>query len=110
MQFKLVKFKSDYADEFDVYGLKVYNEEEFAKFNEDLNKIKYPVEHYFGTNEAVEFYNKDSLLKKYEISDITEDQYNFVKKAIHGYGDSYATYVGPEEILEQQADDEAYDG
>lgn len=58
----LVKWTEDWADEFDMSGFVVITKEEWVDFNSRLETANYPVEAYFGTNEAYEFQNKEEVL------------------------------------------------
>jgi len=84
----LVKFEYNYADEFDVTGWRLMNQERMDKFNEGIEKAKYPRECYFGTNKAFEIQNKEEILSAFEIIEINDMEANILKTIIgesHGF-------------------------
>lgn len=94
-KFYLLKFQQDYADEFDVYGFKIYNEEDYNKYleltkenylkREETNHRKQKVVTIsFGTNEEVEFYSLENYLKSFDLVEITEDEFNILNKLFDG--------------------------
>lgn len=76
----LVKFEADYADEFDVYGFRVMNESQFQEFTANLEKIKFPQEVYFGTNEAVEFESLDEYKRAFKSKEIDRNEHLVLKR------------------------------
>jgi len=70
----LLKCEADYADEFDVYGLVIIDSEEWENFKKQVHDIDYPIEIYFGTNEAILFESSDSVLQSMTPYEITEDE------------------------------------
>ena len=69
---KLVIFTGNYADEFDVEEFYIYADAEWKDYLKLINKVVFPAEFYFGTNEACEFHSKKAFLKAHEVKDITE--------------------------------------
>ena len=53
--FYFVHFDDNYADEFDLSGFRVFTDPEYMEFMNNLEKIKFPFECYFGTNESVSY-------------------------------------------------------
>ena len=89
----LIKFQADYADEFDVYGFWVTTEKEWEKHKDYVAKLEadgnitFPYEAYFGTNEALEFYNMEDYLRNFKVQEITDEQYNAL---VSLFGPSYS--------------------
>lgn len=88
----LVSYEEDYADEFDVSGMKIFTEEEYNSF---LNNQRYAkeleekgelekdfgrIELYFGTNEFLDFNSVDEIIKVLKVQEITEQEFNILKK------------------------------
>lgn len=76
----LLKFEKDWADEFDVYGLRILSDIEWRDFQEAIKRIKYPIELYFGTNEALIFESEKVVLQSLAISELGyEEEITFIK-------------------------------
>ena len=86
----LIKFQSDYADEFEVYGFKVV--ESLEGFEEELNKAKQFWQRYrnakvsmsFGTNEELVYEGYDAYASCFEISIITEEEMACLERLFDG--------------------------
>jgi hypothetical protein len=76
----LVKFQMDWADEHDVYGIRIMGDDEWKRFQEVLDCVPYPQEMYFGTNEELNFKNKAQVLNAFEISTLTDEEVAVFKK------------------------------
>ena len=88
----LVSYKEDYADEFYVYGMKIFTKAEYISF---LNNQRYAkdlerkgeiktgewdeIELYFGTNEWLSFETVDEIIRAFDIREITEQEFNTLK-------------------------------
>lgn len=48
----LLKFNKDWADEFNVHGFRIVDEEQFNSLNEKLSDNEEEFNFYFGTNEG----------------------------------------------------------
>lgn len=90
--YKLVKFKKDYADEFNVCGISLYTEEDLDKtltyLKDNFDKLN-DKEYYFGTNECLEFSNYDEITQSIVISDISEETYKELKNIL---SDDFGTF------------------
>lgn len=75
MNYYLVKYNSNYADEFDVYFHTVMDENELAKAKKEVENWEFEWnEYYFGTNESIEV-SKEDLLECLEgAREISEDE------------------------------------
>jgi len=78
----LIKFSSDWADEFTMEGYNICNEKMFNNFMNGIEKAEYPHEDYFGTNENFEFYSKEYLLRRLTIKEITEEEAITIKNLL----------------------------
>lgn len=59
----LVHFRDNWADEMDLCGSRVFTQEAWADFLEKLNRVHWNHEFYVGTNESVEYRNKEDYLR-----------------------------------------------
>jgi hypothetical protein len=86
-EYVLLKFQADYADEFDVYGLLTWTKEQWEEYKKELEELEYPQEHYFGTNESIEFVDADDYLSNITVTNITEEQYKtLIDLGLRHYG------------------------
>jgi len=76
----LVQYKANYADEFDVYGFAVYDQEHLDSLNEAFDKIRkyynansasFYLNHYFGTNESVAFDTAEEVFSAFNVKQLT---------------------------------------
>ncbi len=82
-KYYLLKFDQDYADEFSVYGTKVVTEEKLEEGKESAKKLfagKRNIERYFGTNEAVEWYDYNDYMRSIKATEISQEQYDVLLK------------------------------
>jgi hypothetical protein len=83
----LVKFSSDWADEFTMEGFVIMNEEKFRHFMNCIENAEYPRESYFGTNEFFEFSSKEDVLECIEVKQISNDDVIVIKRHFNcGFG------------------------
>ena len=84
----LVSYKVDYAGEFDISGMKIFTEAEYISFVDDQRyakelerngKFKGEIEIDFGTNEYLSFNGVDEIIKRLEVREITEQEFNTLK-------------------------------
>lgn len=91
----LVKYNFDYADEFDVYGIVLFDTQE--EFDRSLNETREEIEsvtskggqwkRYFGTNEAILINSFDEYMEGLTIQEITEEEAEVVRRLIgEGFG------------------------
>lgn len=71
---KLIKLCSCWADEFDVYGFAIYSDHKYNKWLKLVDMVEFPVEWYFGTNEALEWETKEDFLCDVNVTDISDDE------------------------------------
>jgi|SRR6185369_5874980 len=75
----LIKFDNNYADEFDVEGFLVLSQQDWEKHQELAKKVFKQkggeVEVGFGTNEAVSYYSLEDYLSSFDVTEITQEQY-----------------------------------
>lgn len=89
----LVKYKSDWADEMDIYGLRLLTEEDKTDIERLIRNNNYPLTHYVGTNEEIEYHSFEELKPRYIWTPITEDEYKTLHKLI---GSDYGHFFYPE--------------
>lgn len=72
----LVQYKTNYADEFDVYGFSIWDRERLVEFNKTCDKVRknsdLPINHYFGTNEEIEFDSPQHLFSAFTVTELHE--------------------------------------
>ena len=79
---KLLKFKKDYADEFDVSCIVVLSDKLFRYLTTRIEGIlsKTEMELHFGTNEFLHWANYSEWKSDFEVVDITQEEYDIFKK------------------------------
>ncbi len=72
---KFVRFKCDYADEFDVYGFRIWSDREWEVYVQCVNEhdFEQEVEFSFGTNE-VRFNRAEDYLNCMIVENVTEEE------------------------------------
>jgi hypothetical protein len=92
MNYLLIKYKKDYADEFDVKGFMVSNEDDWNKHLSDVKRYfdlnPHTVERYFGSNEFVVYNDFEEYKRSFEIVNITSEEAETLNKLFNGtFGD-----------------------
>ena len=87
----LVKFDSNWADEFNTKGFELMSKEDCDLLFEGIKNCQYPVEIGFGTNEFWEFSSPEEVFKVIEVKILSEQEattiYNiFFDKYTSEYG------------------------
>ena len=76
----LVQYRANYADEFDVYGFAIYNQELMDEFNEACEKVRnryrknsadFSLSHYFGSNEEIIFNTAEEVSRAFNVRTLT---------------------------------------
>lgn len=70
---KFVTFESDWADEFTVYGFRIFTNEEWETYKKELHEHSGSLSFYFGTNEGWDEETADHFLSNMTATDISED-------------------------------------
>ena len=90
----LVIFDEDYADEFDVYGFRIMSKDKWDEFVEATKKINYPIEIYFGTNEAIEYESSKEVLRSFKLSELSNMDAACIKSHFkHDFGWDPIDYI-----------------
>ncbi len=78
----LLKFDSNYADEFNIEGFVAISEAEWKSYKTKAKKAigNSPHEYYFGTNESITFSGYKEYLKSFKATTISEEEYQFLLK------------------------------
>lgn len=87
-EYRLLQFRDNYADEFDVEGFWACREKECDEyFNAAKEAFERPQEMYFGTNEYIEYSSLAEFESSFTISEITKSQYDFLRNTLapNGY-------------------------
>lgn len=77
---KLIKWTQDYSDEFDMSGFFTKTDEEFSALMNKVDKIVYPIEAYFGTNEFFTFKSPKEVKEGMVVTDISDKEYKVLDK------------------------------
>ncbi len=85
MDYVVVKFSRNWADEFDVYGFRVLEKSVWEKEREMISVLPH-IEYYFGTNEGWEYEDPREFLENYSVTEISHDDASIMLKV---FGNSY---------------------
>lgn len=104
MSYKLVKFSSNYGDEFDVDGFSILTEDEYNSFFTGIDNATKFCNPGFGTNEDVDvIYKMDDIKTQrlcikdcYDFTNITEEEYHMLHRL---FGISYGIYFDPNQFI-----------
>ena len=88
-EFLLVKYRDNYADEFDVNGFRIFTFEEWENWK--LNLKEEQLHAGFGTNEACEYESKDDLLRCMKVIPISAE---VTKSLFEVFGKPYVQSFG----------------
>lgn len=92
----VAKFCADYADEFNVYGIRLFTEESFDRFMDQVQQMSFDGrEFYFGTNEFVEFSSSEEYLNAIDLEKVTEEEYELFKRVFGG--STFGHFIDPTE-------------
>lgn len=93
----LVKYDSNWADEMDVSGFRIFTEEEYKNWKlgwkehfEEEEEYTY----YVGTNEEIPYDDLEELMRDFEVSEITEEEAATISRALLNGGRSYGFFPG----------------
>jgi len=89
MSYKLVKFEKDYADEFDVFGMRLMSNKELVEYLLTAEKATYPKEMYFGTNEYIDFHNFEALTDSLTVEHLSDEAAQVIQDKI---GDDFGWF------------------
>lgn len=104
-QHYLVKYKSDWADEMDIYGLDLLTDID-KKWFESLNPTDdKPLVHHVGTNEDIEYTDSKTFLEAYTWTPITVEEREVLKKLV---GTEYGHFFYPYKDEEDEEIDEEW--
>lgn len=78
--YTLVTWSTNWADEMDIEGFKIFKKEDWDKFKAHVSLIKHPFDICIGTNEEIDYSNGKQLLAELLAKDITNDEYLTINK------------------------------
>lgn len=94
----LVKFDSDWADEFNVNGFSIMSERDW-KFIQEVLKIRFKarsgvtVDWHFGTNEGFEWYDYEEIMNCFSTKTITGNEAAVIAKFFSSFSNnSYVSF------------------
>ena len=96
MKYWLVTESGNYADEFNLEAMQIFEGETEAEVLDsvfedrlsDEEDDEWPKEFYFGTNECIEYDSKEELYDSVSITEITKEEYDTINKLL---GTSFGT-------------------
>lgn len=91
---KLVKYDSNWADEMDIDGFRLFTDEQWEEYQKDFKKLfkeDRGYTYYVGTNEDIEYNSFDEFMSDLKVSEITDEEATVLKKLFdnlttYGYG------------------------
>ena len=103
MEYILVRFHTNWADEMDIDGFEVMTKEEWNKnlsiLDRHFEKHEF-LEIPFGTNESNEDYTKESFLAEFTLKEITEDDFKVFEKLNLLWSGHFPSFENIEEDLQ----------
>jgi len=86
----VIKYSDNWADEMDVCGWGLFSEEEKDNFLKVIDNYFEDACEYFlyvGTNQEIEYENKEDFMNSFEIVEISDEEGKTIKKIFgHSYG------------------------
>lgn len=89
--FLLVNYKANYADEFDVYGFRVFDTIEWEQWKSNLED---GCEYCFGTNESIYYHDKQSILNDFKIIQLSVEEVKILYKLFGAKQTEYLDFNG----------------
>lgn len=83
-EYLLVHLSFNWADEIEFDGWAALTQDEWVELKRTISKLKYPYEHYVGSNEEVTWYTETELLNKYRPVPINQAQYQVLIELFQG--------------------------
>lgn len=93
----LVEFSTNWADEIDLSGFKIYDKLEWEELVAKVSLHKSSFQVYFGTNESNEYENGEALLEEYTISHLNDSDAEVIMRLLGG---EYGMFEDPLEVFE----------
>lgn len=84
-KYKIVKFAANYADEFDIDGIRIFEEKDWDEYVENMH-IEWPDEWYFGTNEFIEFQSFEDFMSKFTINTVSGKRAQYFNEMVGSIG------------------------
>jgi hypothetical protein len=78
--YTLVTWSTNWADEMDIEGFKIFKKEDWDKYKAHVALIKHPFDICIGTNEEIDYLNGKQLLSDLTIQHITEAEFDVINK------------------------------
>jgi hypothetical protein len=78
----IVYWSTNWADEMDIEGWAIMEEEDWKKYKKDVRLIKNGFSLFVGTNEEIEYSSGSALLKELHSKKISVDEYKVLMKII----------------------------
>ncbi len=99
----LVTFNTNWADEMDITGFRVFTQAEWDAEWSALSPSAFPMEVYFGTNESNEYDTKEDLLAEYTLTPISFEEAVMLDKLFDG---NFGECPLPSDFVEEEEDEE----
>jgi hypothetical protein len=101
-KFYLVKLHTNWADEMDVDGFRVFTKDEWESYKDVVNQNYTGGEHYVGTNESVEWDSAKDYFSDLSVEEITETVYQVL---LGLFGKDYGLWIDLTESLESEEEE-----
>jgi len=105
----LLKWEKDWADEFDMTGFRVLSDKIWGAFQIAVEKMEYPQDMYFGTNEEYVFENASAIMSGIKTLEINDEDIKVLKKLFKPGWNSAAISFGwdpIEQVLESLSEED----
>lgn len=95
----LVTFSTNWADEMDIAGFRVFTQAEWDAEWSTLSASAFPMEVYFGTNESNEYDTKEDLQKEYTVTPLTPAEVVLLDRL---FGGNFGQCPLPSDFVEEE--------
>lgn len=102
----LVTFNTNWADEMDIAGFRVFTRAEWDAEWSGLSASAFPMEVYFGTNESNEYDTKEELQKEYTVTPISHAEVVMLDRLFSG---NFGECPLPSDFVEEEEEEEYED-
>jgi hypothetical protein len=106
MKHYLLRYDDNWADEFDVEGFRIYDQEEYDDFKKRVKAAEYPQQMYFGTNEGIDVDSAKDYLDRIDVTEITEAEAKVLNKFFDG---DYGIFLEPDSSGDEDEDDDDFE-
>jgi hypothetical protein len=88
MSLVLVHFKDNYADEFDIFGVRLMDADEWERIQNEIT-LDDVSRFGFGTNEQINYYSVEEFLSQFWSRPVKRDEAKTLRKCFRGIGTGF---------------------